>query len=240
MPHTNRDNYKAKWLRALAEKGVDEKEVQKAVNSRLTTSITTTVTANLEIHKTLELTRDAASAAQELVETLDLYSRVGPLTAGKLADNVDAKLTKLPIDVMLRRIRDIIRIASERVAMFGESQDVMEKSLDAIKEESRKVASNNTQLQNQLVEAFMIGHDPESSERRDLFACANNSNKYHRYGMVYADSTYDTFGVDLLKAQGNREESDSDESDDDEPIEPKTPQPKRAPIKPPKSFVDGL
>jgi len=218
MPHTNRDNYKAKWLNALASKGVDphakvDTDVE-VIRGAQAVAANATVEARLQ----LENLRDMALAGIELQETLDDARQIGPLKAPVVLDDADGKLTKLPASIIIRRCRDLMRLASGRIGILCAHQEMQEENMTRLLDAVKELSGRNSLLQSQLIETYHIGHSPTPDEGHELVATAGSSKQYRRYGIVYTNVDTDNFleSLGVGPKRGAEQSSDEEEDDDDD------------------------
>lgn len=216
MPHTNRDNYKAKWLNALAAKGVDAYSKTDLNIAEIRSARDVVTNATLESRLQLEILREMAFAGVELQETLDEARQIGPLRAPAIKDEADEKLTKLPASVIIRRCRDLMRLASGRIGILCAHQETQEENMAKLLEAVQELSKKNSQLQSQLVETHHIGYSPTAEERHELVATAGSSRQYRRYGIVYTNIDTENFLESLGAGTANSSEPSSGDEDDDD------------------------
>lgn len=194
---TARNNFKAKWLAALesdAARPVDSVQlVEKAVNG-----VSTTVTdASISLGQISHSAMEAASQAIRLSRTLSEFQTVSQIDFGDISHGIDEKLTKMPIPVMMRRVRDILKIAEMRIGILSVMAEEAGEAVKSMEQKVRSLGSEISPLQVKIVEHAWIGTSPTSSEFEDY---KDKTSDYHRYGIQYDDLDDDWFDTRLGNA----------------------------------------
>lgn len=221
MPST-RNNYKAKWLAAVTGEGAGVIAQAAEAKNIAESVISTDVTAHLELQKLQNVTYEAASIAKSLISLMNDASFCGGVDYGKYDHAIDTKMSKMPLHIVIRRIRDIMKLAEFRIGMLTVACDEMTEAGKNLSLELDSIRIQNQSLQKSTVSGLLLGPDPTSTEIEDFSDSHKGGRTYHRYGIVYPDlldSVFDDFGVEanhrVQKRSMLTNSQSVDDSDDD-------------------------
>lgn len=206
-----RGNYKAKWLAALGQ--LEEPDtVSVESRNKLRDGTLVATDAALEFRKIQTVTFEAAKAGKALVETLDEFQKVAGLDFGETLHEIDGKIGKMPVPILIRRLRDLLRIANMRIGLLSTAAIENHKVVIQLRDAIAACSPNTTTLDRTLKEVAWIGPQPSQSELEDFVATNGN---FARDELVYNDLDEDWFDTRLGNVAKLRIRT-SDESDDGE------------------------
>lgn len=167
MPHTNRHNFKAKWLEA---KGTDASEYATDIGNA--TAQTDSIVASegdvamtlQRVHSTMMST---SLAAKELIDVLDDHIECAGIQFSPVGHIIDDSLNKLDLNTMARRFRDLYKIALMRVGLLSVALEEEHATSARFKRDLKKLSHSQMVLQRSAVESLYIGVNPTSNEIED-------------------------------------------------------------------------
>lgn len=193
MVHTTRDNYKAKWLAALRDGGNDVIDRAETAPKLAESVVSSEVSAHVELQKLQTITYETASVAKSLIALLNESSTVAGVDYGKHDHEIDGKISKMPLYVVMRRVRDILKLAQFRVGMLTVACEELNEAGQSMAEQLQIVHNQSLHLKRTTVNALMLGPDPTREELDDYTENRRGSQRYNRYGIAYEDLTDDVF-----------------------------------------------
>lgn len=217
---TPRDNYKTKWLNALAANqtapSIAAAETTKTLDTVKDSQVNTTIELN-KVHSTLMA---AAAAAKTVCQTMDSCSRFGGLDFGESTHGIDGKLGSMNLNIMARRIRDVLLMADARIGFLSvvcedltDANSRMTFDADILKRQNEKFVST-------AVETLYIGKNPTQNEIED-YSLDDRRSSHPRFEHRYVDLSSDWLDTKLTSYdrsnQAIEDEAESDDSADDEP-----------------------
>lgn len=188
MPHTTRENYKAKWLNALA--GVETSNV--AITGRAVTAIqsaaTLSVNASIDTAKIHDAALNAMHAAIECLEILDENRNISGIELPEVKRNVDMHASKQTVVVMLRRVRDTLTLSAERLMLHRVIFEKVDEQMASMEENIKYLENQTHVLQEQFLESAYIGKGRTASERENFLSRATAGKTE-----VFEDSYYEDY-----------------------------------------------
>nr|QXN75410.1 MAG: hypothetical protein [Grapevine-associated negative single-stranded RNA virus 1] len=218
MPHTQRDNFKAKWEAALATKRA-ELTAGRDSDAVATGARDTVFGTSAELRKLQHAVLEAASAGRQVLHVMEDFSDTGALKFGVHTSDVDGKLTDMNLIVIARRLRDIFKIAEARIGVLSIALNESHMNLMKVKENLSIIKTSNTQMQAMAMETLYIGARPRSTEIDDWFKDPTTA----RFGARYEDLDENWIDTELIKSKhsskityANHDESSDDNDEQDE------------------------
>lgn len=220
MPTSN--NYKSKWLAALKETDDSPLVAAEKAGKVASTINTVNVNANLELGKLQRTTLEATGVAKSILNLMDEHRYTAGLEFGTCCLPIDGKLSQMTLQVMLRRIRDTLKIAESRIGILSIAANDLYEANALMRKHLKMVESGQLPLQRSIIECALIGPRATSPEMEDLRD--SKTGEYHRYGMTYEDLDDDWLDRHLASGpthnngavDGDDSESDDANSDDNE------------------------
>jgi hypothetical protein len=217
MDSRTRNNYKAKWLAALAD-DVETPSVNAANLSKgLVTVKNVDADTALSLNKIKEGAIEAAGVAKRVLELMDEESTVAGVNFGVCGVSVDNKLAQLPVPIILRRLRDTLKIAEARIGMLSVAATEYYKAHQKLELEIRQVQEHQSHLHRALLETSYIGARPSTADMEDYQDA--RAGEYARFGLAYEDLEDDWLD-NALNENRTRKGTQSDESSDSDNDEP--------------------
>lgn len=178
-------NYKQKWLAALENHRVEP--VTHAANETLrASSVQTTGTdAAIVLRRINGRVGEMAGVAKSLVDEMDSHQSVAGLTFGEVGGEIDTKLARMPVDVAMRRLRDLLKLAEARIAMLTIHADDLHIANTNLTESLKKAANSSKNVERALLEVAWIGPNPTANEIQDFNDAS--AGEYHRDNLHYED-----------------------------------------------------
>lgn len=226
MPST-RNNYKAKWLAAVRDAGNDitDRAAEAPIISE--TVVNTEVTAHVELQKLQGITYETAAIAKSLAVLMTENRKVAGVDYGEVDHFIDAKLNKMPLYVVMRRIRDILKHAEFRVGMLTVACDELNEAGQTLATELHAVQIQSQSLQRSTLNTLLIGPNATREEMDEYADVQKEHKRYNRYGLSYSDlsdDVFENFGMhanhrnQALSDTADNESVDDSDSDNDRQI----------------------
>jgi hypothetical protein len=223
--HSNRLNYKAKYLAALKASEKSPVERERQIDRITSAASNTIVDATHSLSQVSHATFEAAAVAKKVTSLLNEFRHVGDLDLGDTSHGIDEKLTEMPLPITLRRVRDILKICEFRIGVLSVSYEETHSNLLKSEENVERLTESLKPLQSGLVSSTWIGPRPSSTELEDYKD--SRPGEYNRHGITYADLSDDWYDVQMANgsiirqnASGvygvNTESDEDEESSDDE------------------------
>lgn len=213
MSSNTRNNYKAKWLAALADGVAAPSENSKIVTDSLDSAFVAAADATSSLGKIQHSAMEAAAAAKRVMTVMDELSYIAGIDFGQAAHGIDSKLSTMPLPVMLRRIRDILKMCETRIGVLSISAEESHEHLLKSRERAKNLTKEVKPLQATIVSSAWIGTSPTESELEDFYD--KKAENFHRHGIQYEDLDDDWFdtrvGNHTVLRQSNRTVADSDD-----------------------------
>jgi hypothetical protein len=210
------NNYKAKWLAALKDTSSTPGTTADLLAKNLRSVQNVDTDAALALNKVRDASIEVAHVAKRVLTLLDEQSEVAGLSFGVIGVELDGKLSQMPLPVMMRRIRDVLRVSEARIGMLSVAANEYHLAYTKVEEAATDAKANQDHLQRALLESTYIGARPSSADLDDYRM--TNGEDYARFGLHYEDLDDDWLETTMYKARGKRDRSadDSDDSDEDE------------------------
>jgi len=203
MPHTKRDNYKAKWLDALANKQTPLNKIESKLESTIEDATSIALNASIVSQKLHAQLMETAQRAIDCIQIMDECTNVYEVEIAKVGQNIDMRLKDMSAPVICRRVRDVLQLACDRIAYQSISIERMSESLTVLSDKSQRLENKNRMLEDQIIDTFYIGQNGTSTERGELTATVTNKSEFNRFGVKYydvepTDTSYTEFQVRTL------------------------------------------
>lgn len=220
-------NYKQKYLEALEGRRVEPLVTADRVRLELGNISTTNTDAAVTLRKVTSTLGEVSLAAQSLLSEMDDHTNVGGLAFGTVSHEIDTKLTKMPAEVAMRRIRDLLKIAEARIAMLHIQADDLNEANQILTDSVKRAETSRLSVQRALYETAWVGPGATTNEIEDFNDAAAGT--YARENLSYHDDAEDFIMTKLFagtslrtKVDGNThvrtynsdEESESGSDDD--------------------------
>jgi hypothetical protein len=220
--HTTRDNYKAKWLAAVgngsgglvAESRNTERIVDTVINAEITT--------HMELTKLQAVTYEAAHVAKELAELMTETRLCAGIDYGESDHMIDSRLGNMPLHVVMRRIRDVLKMAKFRVGMLSVACDELNTTGEVLINQIQTIKAQSTHLQRAAVNTLLVGPNSTEEEYAEFGEARRSRGRYDRYNIRYDDLSDDVFENFNMHADHRTRvrtaaetEDSSDDSDDE-------------------------
>lgn len=230
MENSTRNNYKAKWLAALKSDVETPSVSTAAVAKGLQTIRSIDSDTASAVNKIREAAIEAAVVARRVLELMDSEANVAGVDFGKVGVAIDSKLALMPVPIILRRLRDTLKIAEARIGILSVSANEYYTAHQKIVTEVDIVQSNQEHLQRALLETSYIGARPTTSDLEDYKD--NKASDFTRFGLNYTDLPEDWLDLSLNhRNTTDHHDSETTDGSDDDADEPSNGQiVKRAPI----------
>lgn len=218
-------NYKQKYLEALAAHRVGPIDQVDSLRHKVEGLTASNTDAALALRKVSSAMGEVNIAARSLLSEMDDHKHVAGLEFGVVAAEIDANLTRMPADIALRRVRDMLKIAEARIGMLTIQADDLYIANRTLTQSVERVESSRLSVTRALYETSWIGASPTKEEIEDFNDAP--AGEYHRDGLVYNDDADDFIATRLLKSSTARtgiitpskdmdNNADGDESSSDE------------------------
>jgi len=217
-------NYKQKYLDALERHRTEPfAPVDKAQLKTQSASATNT-DANLALRQIASVVGEVSIAAQNLIKEMDAHTKIAGMEFAEIEQEIDLKLTKMPIHVAMRRIRDVFKIAEARIAMLHIQADDLHIVNQTLHSEVDKVDASRKNVERSLYDNVWIGAGASPDEIDDFESIPQG--EYRRFGLNYEDADDEFIMTRLFANTSLREvrsgstsdpDDSTDESDDDVP-----------------------
>lgn len=178
-------NYKQKWLDALEGQRKDPKQSAEAHLHVLAENSLAQTNLNLTIQRISSVTGEVAQVARSLGTCFDETKHVAGLNFGEFVSEIDSKINTLPVHTVLRRVRDVMKVAEMRIGILSarceelyEVNEQYEARLDSLK-------TSNGLAMRTLMSTEWVGPNPTRDEIEE-FTTLKEGN-YHRDGLEYED-----------------------------------------------------
>lgn len=212
----HRNNYKTKWLAALADSETTPTQQQEAIAKSVQTLTNVNTDAALNLGRIQHECMQAASEAKKTISVINDFQQVAGIDFGESAHPIDEKIGSMPLPVMLRRIRDVLKLSTNMIGILAISAEESHRSLKMANETISGLTQSSKHLQAAIVSSTLIGHSPTSNELEDYQDTKEGD--YYRHGIQYEDLNDDWFESRLTRntvlREKRKDDSDS-ESDDD-------------------------
>jgi len=218
MTSRTKNNYKAKWLAAARDAGNDVLEHAEKAPQVSETIISADVTAHVELNKVQVTAYEMAAVAKTLTNLMNETKVTAGVNYGEIDHAIDSKLSKMPLNVILRRVRDVMKHAEFRIGMLSIACDELTEAGSTLARELRSVQVQSQFLQKTTVDALIVGPQATSSELDDYGDLTRMNKRYHRYGLQYSDlneDIFENFGMHANHRQQVANPPLDDESGDD-------------------------
>jgi hypothetical protein len=159
-----KNNYKAKWLAALAEAQASPSELANDVEKLTTVLDDTSMTTQQNIERLHEALIGAGRQATNLCELMNECNDFNLVKFKQIDHMIDSKISKMPSMVIARRIRDVTRYAEERIGILSTMCESHERALSQMHERVQYLEIGNRKLQKTLMGTVLIGKNPSSDE----------------------------------------------------------------------------
>jgi hypothetical protein len=203
-----RMNYKAKWLAAIKESQPTPLELCDVVEEKAQVIDGTTVSAISELTKLQQVLVQAANQGVSLCEIMNECSDVGFAKFANLEHMIDGKISRMPSQVIVRRVRDIMKMAEERIGVLSAICDNHADAMNKVTFRVETLEIANRKLQEALMGSLIIGKNPS---RSDIEEYLSEPMKYRR------NSEYEDLDADfsLLITDDRESESDNESAHSD-------------------------
>jgi hypothetical protein len=186
MPHTKRDSYKAKWLASLAPSTQTGTETLHAAQSQINNVSHTQVNTSQEISRLHTTLIETAAAAKSLGELMDECQHIGTTDFGEIGHAIDNKIQSMSMIVIVRRVRDMIRLAEARIGILSAIADDQYNANRMLASEIKSLEQPTVNLQKVALESLLIGKNPSANELQE-FTETELIGNFHRFGLEYED-----------------------------------------------------
>jgi len=162
-----RNNYKTKWLASLADHASTAGTLVQELEGKLDTVDHTQFSATRELVKVHEALIECGKTATDLCDLMDETRICGDISFKTITHPIDGKLSTMPSKVLVTRVKDVLRIADERIGLLS---SICESYHDAMTRVNMKVCSlevSNRKLQGTVLKSLVIGQNPTVSELED-------------------------------------------------------------------------
>lgn len=210
-------NYKQKWLDALEGQRKDPKQSAEAHLHTLAENGLAQTNLNLTLQRISSVTGEVAHVARSLGSCFDETKNVAGLNFGEFVSEIDNKISTLPIHTVLRRVRDVMRVAEMRIGVISarceelyEANEQYEARLDSLK-------TSNGLAMRTLMATEWVGPNPTRDEI-DEFTTLKEGH-YKRGGLDYEDLDdawfeRNLFADAVLRVPALMSDADADSGDD--------------------------
>jgi len=212
-------NFKQKWLDALAQQGQTPGERALEVKAKAGFVSTTNTDAALALRKISSSLAEVSLAATSLVAEMDSHMVVAGLEFGEIQSEIDAKLTKLPADIAMRRIRDLIKVVEARLGVLHAHAHDLHISNEILTEGIEKAHGSRKNVTRALYDVAWVGDSATQEEIEDFNDA--HAGEYHRDGLVYEDMDEEyimtkLFAKTSLRTVRTQLDNSDDEGDDED------------------------
>lgn len=184
-----RMNYKAKWLASLEGRASAPGEVATVLEQKLETVDNTQFSAVRELASLHTALQECGATAVDLCEMMDASRDVGQVTFKEVVHGIDTKLSTMPSKVLARRVRDVLRIADERIGILT---SICESNFEAITRMSHRadvLEIGNRKLQYSVLNSLVIGKNPTPNEMEDYSMDPSSIKRLSEYSELPDDFT---------------------------------------------------
>jgi hypothetical protein len=203
MVHTTRANYKAKWLAAAGKgDGVQSEEIKPLIEAT-DNIVGAEVQAAVGLRKLSNTLIEAISEAKGLVNLMDEGADIGALHFAETKKSIDLKLSEHDLNIMARRLRDILKLAGARIGILTEAYEDSYNAVVKIKEAHRSVSSQSELLQSTVANTLLIGNNATGEEFTEYLRTTRAGQDYKRHKLDYEDLDSD-WEDDIFKTEKER------------------------------------
>lgn len=189
-------NYKAKYLAALNNNGTTPQTVRTTLSN--TTHDTTAVAVNtsLELVKLQTTLIESAHAARAVCELMDETRHVGNIDFGETHHIVDGKLGSMSLQIISRRLRDVLRMAEARIGILSAMCEDQHKTIELAAETAATVKGGIVDLQKASLDTLFVGRNATPDELSDLLSTPG-ANGFNRFDIEYHGIDLESEGLPL-------------------------------------------
>lgn len=205
-----KDNYKAKWMAALEAGQKTGAEVASVAEAYIESAVGTQfgVTEQLSaLHQTLI---EAGVAAKSTCDLMDECRDIGHLCFKEVQHGIDPRISEMPSKIIARRLRDVLRLAEERIGILTSICEDQYEALGRIGGQMNLMNIQNDKTQRAAFNTLYLGRAAKPNEIEDYIA---NPRAYHRnseYHELPEDWTSILTAHDRARLDGNGNYSHDD------------------------------
>jgi hypothetical protein len=223
MPSRKHDNYKSKWLAALHDAQLTPTEAATQAEVKIESVEGTQLSAGRELAQLHQVLIEGGLQAVSLCDYLDETRVNNQLTFAPIIHGIDAHIGKMPSKIIARRIRDVLRLAEERIGILTAMYESSVEAVDRLTMRIDTMEIGNRHLQSNVLNSMLIGKGATPNEIDEYVQNPRHFRRISEYRSVPDD-----FNIILINDrnqhhvnghQSDGESRDGDGSDSDDSVD---------------------
>jgi hypothetical protein len=183
-----KDNYKAKWLAALAAHVQTPTQEAENLEKRIEVIDSTQFNAHRELEALHDVLIECAQQARGGCELLDHTRDVGTLMFKEAIHDIDGRISKMPSRVIARRVRDVLKLLEERVGIQFAIIDNQRTAIGSMTQKLSELEISNRKLQRSVLTGLILGQNPTANEMEDYIANPSSVRRNSEYTELSDDN----------------------------------------------------
>jgi hypothetical protein len=207
-----RDNYKAKWLAALADGQQTPSELADVVENKLDSIEGSEFKATRELSLLHQTLIEGGKQAVSLCDMMDECRDMNMIMFKEITHGIDSKISQMPSKVLARRMRDVLMLAEERIGYLSTMCENLQDSVTKMSNKVDVLEVCNRKLQMTTISDLIIGGRPTKSQMEDFFENQSDVQRHSEYNQLPDDFSSIVTNVHSRNIQDSSIQYDDNES----------------------------